>query len=110
LSSDFVFINGGKIIDMIDKETLKNTSSGIIEIGTTDIAKTYEYLKNEYGVDAVYIEHDLIKVKRTFASEAELSRKITDAGFSITKLNVLSLDLEQYYMREIIGNEEKQFI
>lgn len=43
LSSDFVFIKGGKIIDIIDKKTLKN----------------------------------------------------------------LSLDLEQYYMREIIGNEER---
>lgn len=107
LSSDFIFIKSGKMIDMIDKETLKNASSSIIEIGTTDIVKTYEYLKNEYGDDAVYIENNLIKVKRNFTSEAELSRKITDAGFGITKLNVLSLDLEQYYMRKIIGNEEK---
>lgn len=107
LSSDFIFIKNGQIMDIIDKKTLENTSSSIIEIGTTDIAGTYEYLKSEYGSDAIYMESKLIKVKKSVENEAELARKITAAGFNITKLNVLSLNLEEYYMKELIGNEER---
>lgn len=107
LSTDFVFIKNGRIIDVIDKKTLQNTSSGIIEIGTTDITATYEYMQKKYGTEDVTLDNNLIKLKGNLGNEAELSKTMMEAGFCITKINAIPLNLEQYYMKEIVDYESR---
>ncbi len=110
LSTDFIFIKNGHVVKRINKESLENTSTGIIEVETTDISKTYEYLQSVYGKKKVSIDNDLIRLETGLIEVAELSRKLSEAGFIITKINSLPLNLEQYYMREIVGNENSKFV
>ncbi len=107
LSSDFIFIKSGRILNITDKKTIEDSNSEVIEIGTTDIVKTYEFLRREYGEQAVTLEDGIIRLKKINEDEALITKKIIDAGFSITKINTLPFNLEEYYMKEIIGNEDK---
>ncbi len=110
LSTDFIFIKTGRIVNMIDKKTLEEKNSGVIEVGTTDNNKAYEVLKQAYGADKVSMGNGCLNLTDCIGKESEVSKLMMQEGLGITKFNVVTLNLEQYYMKEIVGNGNSQTI
>lgn len=105
LSTDFIFIKKGNIVKKVSKEELDNLTSGIIEIGTDDKEQVFEFLVKEYGSDKVTQNNSLIYLRKESENIAEVSKKLLDYGFAFTKMNEQSIELEKYYMDEIVGDK-----
>lgn len=105
LSSDFIFVKQGCIVKQIEKETLQHMENGNVQIATTKLEETYRFICEKYDPSSVVLRNDYIEMKTDVGEESKISKMLVDAGFCITKMNVETLDLEQYYMKEIVGNE-----
>lgn len=108
LSSEFLFINQGKMVKTITKKELENLSNGTVSLKTTDNDKALELIKQTYGDASVETGDGIILLKGIGDNDGTIPKLLLESGIAVLKYNTESLDLEQYYMKEIIGNENMQ--
>lgn len=105
LSTDFIFMKQGNIVKKVSKQELDKLTSGIIEIGTEEKEKLYDFLVNQYGAERVTKNNSLIYLRKGSEQLNEISKHILDSGFTFTKISEQSVELEKYYMDKIVGNK-----
>ncbi len=101
LSTDYIFIKGGRILDQFNKETLNSKGSGYLQIGTNDNAKLIDYLKQEFAGEIVECG-DYVRVAIHESDVVDISKKLTDEGLILTHLVKEIIDLEDYYMKRMV--------
>ena len=105
LSTDFIFMKQGNIVKKVSKQELDKLTSGIIEIGTEEKEKLYDFLVNQYGAERVTKNNSLIYLRKGSEQLNEISKHILDSGFTFTKISEQPVELEKYYMDKIVGNK-----
>lgn len=104
LSTDFLFIRKGELLQQFNKKEFENQNNGCIKLRTTDNENTMIFLKNILGDDKIAMKNDDIFINTSPSEVENISKKITENGFILTKLDVDTLTLEEYYMKEVVKN------
>lgn len=103
LSTDFVFIQNGEIVKKLKKGDLDRINSGVIEIEAEDNV-IFNFLVQEYGEDNVKKDVNNIYLKQNQITITEVSKKLIDRGFAFKGIREKTVELESYYMNEIVGD------
>ncbi len=106
LSTDFIFIRNGNIVKKMTKDALDRLTSGVIEIGTDDVG-VFDFLVQQYGVDNVTQKESYIYLTQDKKNPTEISKELIEKGFTFTGIREQSVELETYYMREIVGGSHE---
>ncbi len=102
LSTDYIFIKGGRILDQFNKETLNAKGSGYLQIGTNDNERLIAYLEQNYGGDITKSNETYVRLEIQEKDVADVSKKLNDAGFVLTHFVKETIDLEDYYMKRMV--------
>lgn len=102
LSTDFIFIKEGRILDQFRKEDLLNKENGYVQIGTTENDRLFPYLQKISEENAIENKGNFYRIKLPDADVALLSGEITGQGFTITRLLKENIELEEYYLERMV--------
>lgn len=102
LSTDYIFIKEGRIIDQFNKEELKEKESGFLQVGTSDNEKFIPFLHRTLKGDFIENQGAYVRIGIQGEDIVNISRKITDAGFVLTHFMKETIDLEEYYMKRMV--------
>lgn len=110
LSTDFIFIKDGNIVKKIGKNELDRLTSGVIEIETDD-DEVFVFLAQEYGAENVTKKEAIIYLSQKDNNTLmEVSKKLIDKQFTFTGIREQSVEIETYYMNEIVGDKNAYIV
>lgn len=109
LCTDFTIIDKGTIIECLSKEELEANCRSYLAIKTDDTEKLTTILEQELDIKQYVVkEGDEVRVYERIEEIAFISKKITDSGLTLLKLNSEGENLEEYFLSKVTpsGSEE----
>ncbi len=102
LCTDFAIINNGRLIEKISSEELTVKCRNRISLRTNNMDKTVVVLEKKLRLkDYKVIQNDEIQIFERLGEIEAISKAITDSGIILTKLNIDSESLEEYYLSKV---------
>ena len=99
LCTDFAIINHGSLVDWLSREELMEKCRSYIAVKTDNISETVACLEQKLDISEYKIvSGDELRLYERLDEVELVSRTITDAGFTITKLTTEGESLEEYYL------------
>ena len=99
LCTDFAIINHGSLVDWLSREELMEKCRNYITVKTDNISETVACLEQKLDISEYKIvSGDELRIYERLDEVELVSRTITDAGFTITKLTTEGESLEEYYL------------
>ena len=104
LCTDYVFINHGKIMDVLSAEQLKEECSEYYQIDTDNNELASAILTNECGIGKLEVmESGGIRIYEGLERIRDISKALYEGGAIPTVLARNEANLEDYYMKKVQG-------
>ncbi len=104
LCTDYVFINHGKIMDVLSAEQLKAECSEYYQIDTDNNELASAILTNECGIGKLEVmESGGIRIYEGLERIRDISKALYEGGAIPTVLARNEANLEDYYMKKVQG-------
>lgn len=102
LCTDFTILDKGKLIENLTKEELENKCRSYIAVKTDNANTLATVLEQELGIrEYKILENGEVHIYERTNDIETVSRAITNAGLTITRLNPEGESLEQYYLSKV---------
>ena len=105
LCTDYIIINEGRIVESLSREELMYHSRSYISIRTDRLEEMVATLEKKLMVqDYKVMETGEVRLYEYIDHPEQVSRTITDAGFTILRFAETSDSLEEYYLSKVTHN------
>lgn len=103
--TDYIIINEGRIVESLSREELMYHSRSYISIRTDRLEEMVATLEKKLMVqDYKVMETGEVRLYEYIDHPEQVSRTITDAGFTILRFAETSDSLEEYYLSKVTHN------
>lgn len=102
LCTDFTILDKGKLVESLTREELENKCRSYIAVKTDNVHILTTVVEQKLGIrEYKILENDEMHIYEKIDDIETISRTITDAGLTITRLNPEGESLEQYYLSKV---------
>ncbi len=108
MCTDYIFINGGKLIREVSSETLKKECSEFYRIDTDNNSLAAAILHEKLGITEFDVDRDgSIRLFEGLNDMHRISKSLYENGVVPTVLSLNEANLEQYYLNLINAEDEQ---
>lgn len=102
LATDYIIIDGGRIIDCLSSDELESKCGRRLIIKTNDVQKVLSILSTQLGIRDVYVNNGVVVVSQVENSE-DIAWRLYNERVFVSEYHVEEESLEQYFIRMIGG-------